>query len=280
MCICLAFVSCLGFTSAWAAEETSNKVAAEKASNNVLDNRITLYGGVQIYQAQGDFSSSKEGRPDISVDLGDLDLKENEVSPVVGAIFNFGKRWNLRFDYFGYHDDNKTTADFSFDFDDVTIPVGAQVDSSFDLDLYVLNLAYNLIHSERARFGVGIGFHIADFDAKISGKITVAGSEVDLGEGQEDFVAPLPNLYAYGAYAFTEGFIVRYGGGWMSMSYGDFDGSLYFANAALEYWPFQYVGLGLGYRYLKVDVDYDPGNKTEHYDIKLPGPLFYLTVGF
>ena len=280
MCICMAVVAWLGFTSAWAAEETSNKVAAEETSNKVLDKRFTFYGGVQVYTATGEFRSTKEGRPEIEVDLDDLDLKENKVSPIAGVIFNFGKRWNLRFDYFGYHDDDKTTADFSFDFDDVSIPVGAQIDSSFDLDVYVLNLAYNFIHTERARFGVGLGIHVADLDLKISATATVAGSEVSLGEGHEDFIAPVPNLYAYGAYDFTDRFVIRYGAGWMSMSYGDFDGSLYFANAALEYWPFQYVGLGLGYRFLKADVDYDPGNKTEHYDIKLPGPLFYLTVGF
>jgi len=276
----MAFVSCLSFTSAWAAEETSNKVAAEKASNNVLDKRITVYGGVQIYQAQGDFSSTKEGRPDFKVDLGDLDLKENEVSPVVGAIFNFGKRWNLRFNYFGYHDDAKTTTDFSFEFDDVIYPSGARVDSSLDLDIYALSLEYNFIHTERARLGVGIGVHVADLDLKISGKVTVDGEETSLDPTEEDFIAPFPNLSAYGAYAFTERFIARFGGGWMSLSYDNYDGSLYFASASLEYWPFQYVGFGLGYRYISVDVDYEPGNKKETYDVKLPGPMFYLTVGF
>lgn len=271
MCICMAVVAWLGFTSAWAAEETSN---------NVLDKRFVFYGGVQVYQARGEFRSTKEGQPEIKVDLDDLGLDENQLSPIAGFNFTFGKRWKLRFDYFGYHDDAKTTADFSFDFDDVIIPVGARVDSSLDLDVYVLNLGYNLIYTERARFGLGVGIHAADLNLKISGKATVAGSEVSLGEGQEDFIAPVPNLYAYGAYAFTDRFLIRYGAGWMSLSYGDFDGDLLTANATLEYWPFQYVGLGLGYRYLKVDVDYDPGNKKEKYDVKLPGPVFYLTVGF
>lgn len=66
----------------------------------------------------------------------------------------------------------------------------------------------------------------------------------------------------------------------MSMSYGDWDGSLYFANAFLEYWPFQYVELGAGYRYLAADVEYDPGHKKEEYDVALPGPMLYVTLGF
>ena len=271
LCICVAFVSWLGFTSAWAAEQTSN---------NVLDKHLTIFGGIQSYQAKGQFRSTKEGRPQINIDLDDVGLNENEVTPIAGVVYNFGKRWNLRFEYFGYHDDGKETAEFSFDFDDVIIPVGARVDSSLDLDVYALNLTYNFIHSERLRFGVGVGIHVADFDLKISGKATVAGNEISLGEDKEDFLAPLPNLYASGAYAFTERFIVRFGGGWMSLSISDYDGSLYFANAFLEYWPFQYVGFGAGYRYLEVDVDYNPGNKEETYNVELPGPLFYVALGF
>ncbi len=64
------------------------------------------------------------------------------------------------------------------------------------------------------------------------------------------------------------------------MKYGDWDGTLIFANAFLEYWPWQHVGFGAGYRYTAVDVDYEPGSKTETYDFDLPGPVFYVTAGF
>ncbi len=73
---------------------------------------------------------------------------------------------------------------------------------------------------------------------------------------------------------------LRYGGGGMSLSYGDWDGALYFANAFLEYWPFKYAGIGAGYRYVAADVTYDNGKKEETYDFALPGPVLYVTVGF
>ena len=81
-------------------------------------------------------------------------------------------------------------------------------------------------------------------------------------------------------YAFTDKLLVRYGGGWMSLSYGDFDGKLMFANAFLEYWPFKYAGFGAGYRYVEADINYESGKKEEDYDVKLPGPVFYVTLGF
>jgi len=272
VCLCIiTFFSCMGLSSAWASDQNLN---------NVLNKRITIYGGVRLYQADGTFSSTREGSPVIKVDMSDLGLDENNVSAIGGFIFNFGERWNLRFDYFGYHDDAEVTAGKNFNFDGVIIPINATVNSSLDMDLYVLNVAYNIVHTDRARFGLGIGVHGIDFDLKVSGRISVDGNEVPIGAGQEDFLAPVPNLWAYGAYAFTESFILRYGGGWMSASYEDFDGSLILANAAIEYWPFKNAGFGAGYNYITADIDYDPGYKKENYDVDLPGVVFYLTLGF
>jgi hypothetical protein len=267
----MTFVAWLGFTNAW---------ANEQLPNNVLDKTFTFYGGMQIYKAEGTFSSSKKGRPEYKVDMEDLGFDEDLVSPVAGLIFNFGKRWNLRLDYFGYHDDVNKTAGFYFEFEDLIVPIGVSIDSSIDLDIYALNLGYNFFHSERARFGVGIGVHSADISLKIAAKGVVGDKDILLGEGREDLIAPLPNLYAFGAYAFTERIILRYGGGWLSMSYDEWEGSYVYANAFLEYWPFRYAGFGAGYRYVRADIENDTGKRKETYEVKLPGPILYVTFGF
>ena len=266
--ILMAVLLCLGFTSAWAEEQTFS---------SPLDNRVTIYGGAQFYQAEGKFKYVKDGQPDTSVDLDDLGLDEDAVSPAVGGIFDFwGNRLSLRFDYFGYHDDANAKADFPFDWGGDPIPEGADLESNLDIDLYVINLAYNFYRSERARFGMGLGIHLADLDLGIRGSV----NGVTVACGDADVLAPLPNIYVNGAYAFTEKFLLRYGGGGFSLSYGDWDGSMYFVDAFVEYWPWQHVGFGAGYRYLAVDVDYDPGHKTETYDFTLPGPMVYVTAGF
>lgn len=260
------------FPKAWAGNSTS--------SFNILDNRINFYGGVQRYEAKGEFSSTKEGLPTVQIDLDDLNLDENEVTPIFGLSYRISKRWHLRLDYYGYHEDEATTADFEFNFEDLVIPIGARVDTSIDVDIYVANLSYHIVHSKNARFGIGVGAHVADLDLDISGKLKVNETEVPLGEGHEELLAPLPNLYANGAYAFTDNFLLRYGGGWISLNYDDYEGELVFANVFLEYWPFRHAGFGIGYRYVEADIDYDSGKKVEKYDIQLPGPMAYVIFGF
>lgn len=103
---------------------------------------------------------------------------------------------------------------------------------------------------------------------------------VNLGSAEEELLAPLPNIYFGGAYALQENLIFYYGGGWMSLTYGDYDGELYFARGTLEYWPFDHVGLGVGCAYTQADIEYVTNNKKERYNLKMPGPMIYLAVGF
>jgi hypothetical protein len=50
--------------------------------------------------------------------------------------------------------------------------------------------------------------------------------------------------------------------------------------AKLKHWAHKNVGLGAGYSYLSVDVDYTTNKKKETYDVDMPGPVVYLVVGF
>lgn len=267
----LVIVAWLGCSGAWATEETFNAP---------MNHRFSFYGGAQRYMADGEFSSTKDGRPKTTIDMDDLGLDEKEITPVFGALANFGRRWTLRLDYYGCHDDARVTSEFAFNFDDEIVTAGARLDSNLDLDVYVINMAYNLYTTERARFGIGLGVHIADIDLKIASQTTLNGGGIYEQEDSIDYTAPLPNIYVGGAYAFTDKVLLRYSGGWMDLDYGDYEGQLITGTAALEYWPFRHAGLGIGYRHVKVDVDYDPGHKKEEYDIRLPGPVVYATFGF
>ena len=269
--ICMAIVCLFGVTSPW---------ADEKASDNVLDKNITFSHGTQVYEADNQFGYVKEKDTDIGVDLKDPGLDEKAVNPIKGGVVNFGRRWSLRLDYFGCHDKGKRTSEHKFDFAGTAYPVGARLDSSLDIDLYVANLSYDFIHTKRSRLGVGVGVHAADINLKVSGKIYVDSVEKDLSAGSEDLLAPLPNLYVTGAYSFMDRSVVRAGSGGMSLNSGYLDGSLYFVNTFVEYWPFRYAGFGAGYRYLTEDVEYEPGYKKETYDVDLPGPVIYITASF
>jgi hypothetical protein len=244
------------------------------------DKRIALRGGVIRYNMSGDFSSNKDDRPNYNIDLGDLGLDDDGTTVFLNGSLRLGERWRLQLDYFGYHEDATKRSDFEFEFDDVIIPVGATIDSKFDIDLYVVNLSYDIYQTNRAQISIGLGAHVADLDLKIAGNLRSGDNTVPLGVGDESILAPLPNLFVAGTYALKENLILNCAGGWMSLSYGNYKGDLVFARGILEYWPFEHIGIGGGYIYTKADIDYDPNHMKENYDIKMPGPVAYLAVGF
>lgn len=272
--IVMAFLACLLYGNAWAGDEKPEGVLDKSID------KFMIYGGLMYHDVDGTFSSTKKGRRKVKLDMDDLGLDQTEWAYTFGAKINITKRLVLNLDYFGYHQDATKRAEFAFNYEDVVIDAGARVNSNLDMDVYVANLGYSFIYTDRVRFGIGFGAHVADLSLKISGAVRVNGEEIDLGEGNEQILAPAPDLYAFGAVALTDRLALRVNGGWMSLSYQDYSGSLTFANVLLEYWPLRHVGIGGGYRYLHADIEYETDDKKEEYDITFPGPLVYLIVGF
>jgi hypothetical protein len=271
--ISLIFLFGIGSTVCFAESDVRNPYMYE---------RFTLKGGIVHHSVSGNFSSGKDGNDSQHVDLDDLGLDESVNTPVIEARLRLGKRITMNSGYFGYHEDAKQRSKFDYDFGDITIPVNAMTDSEIDLDIYYINFGYSVYSSANTEVGMGIGIHGADFSLDLSAQ-TDPGPPippVSLGEEREDFLAPLPNLYFFASRALRDNMLLHLSGGWMSLTYDDYDGDLYFFKATLDYRFKKNFGIGGGYSYFKVDVEYDPDHKTETYDLEFSGPMVYLILGF
>ncbi len=81
---------------------------------------------------------------------------------------------------------------------------------------------------------------------------------VDLGEVQEtDFTAPLPVLGLRGSFAVTPQWFIRQSFDYFYINYGDYEGQLVDFNVAVEWDFWKYAGVGVGYNYVQMDLDYD-----------------------
>ena len=268
-----AFLLCLGSTVCLAESEVRNPYMYE---------RFTLHGGIQKYSVTGEFNYKKEGQKNYDIDLNDLGLDEHLYAPYVAARLRLSKRISFHMGYFGYHEDADKKNKFYFEWGDLVVPINAITDSEIDLDVYFVNLAYSVYSTANTEIGIGIGVHAADFSLEISAYTNpvLPMPPTTIGEETEDFLAPLPNLYLFATRAIKEKLLLHLNSGWMSMKYDEYDGNLFFVRALLEYRFRKNFGIGGGYSYFHVDVEYDPGHKVETYDVDFTGPLAYLTFGF
>ena len=99
--------------------------------------------------------------------------------------------------------------------------------------------------------------------------------------GEEEFIAPVPNLRLFGTYALNEKLSFSGSAGWLSFSYEDWDGDFLYVRGLVEYRFTERWGIGAGYQYTDVDVKRDRDNGDfEEYDLDLSGFQAYVSYSF
>ncbi len=245
-----------------------------------LERTVTVTLGASEFDVDARVASWSEGEDKQVVDLGRIGVPEDDSSVWAGINWRVSDRWRLAASYFSIDVDGGSSVDFDFEFGDLVVPVGASVDSSLSLDFYVLTVGYAFYKSDRAELGVGLGVHGVDLDFDIYAERRIGNQVTVLGQESEDFLAPLPNAYFYGAYAFSPKILAQFHGGWVSLTYDEYDGELLALNGQLAYWPTESFSIGLGYSFIDIDVDRDRGSKREYYDLDLDGPRAFVSVAF
>jgi len=154
-----------------------------------------------------------------------------------------------------------------------------RVQTRLQTNFYVIQTGYSLLKNERAELGLGLGLHIIDFDSDI--RVTAAGITTGkLGTDSTNITAPLPNVLAYGTYALTPKLSLDGSAAYFSLSYNDYDGSLFRGTVNLEYRFTDHIGAGIGYNYTNMNLDIEDDGHISEYDLNYTGPLVFLSAGF
>lgn len=256
------------------------QVSAE-AINPVLDDKFTFKVGYLRNDLKGDITVSRPPLPETPIDLDTLGLNETTNTPWGAFRWRFGERWSLNFSFNRWDSDGSAAVSEDFNFDGQEYVAGAEISTQLTADAYVVDVAYAFHKSDRSEAGVGFGLHAFDLSAEIDGSLRLDDEPiVEFGRQSDELIAPVPNLRLYGIYAFTDKLSVKADAGWLSASYGDYEGSFTYLSGALEYRFTQRFGAGLGYQYTNIDVKYQDGLKKDEYDFQFDGAQVYLTYSF
>jgi hypothetical protein len=245
-----------------------------------LDRRVTLSVGAVDFDVDATIANWTEGEDTDYVDLARLGVPESDTSLWARLSARLGDRWQIGMDYFTIDVAGGRQVNFDFEFGDLEVPVGASVDASLDVDFYVLSMSYAFYRSERLEVGAGIGVHGVDLEYDLFAEVSAGSLVRALGEEDDDFLAPLPNAALYASYALSPRLLGQVQGGWISLSYDEYDGELLALHAQLAYLLTRRTSLGLGYTFFDFDVERDRGTRREYYDLDLEGPRLFLSVVF
>jgi hypothetical protein len=224
---------------------------------------------------------SRPGQPGTKLDMeSDLGLNSHEFLPGLYGGVRLGERWLITGEYYGLDRNGSRTLSRDIVFDGVTYPRSVPVDSKFRSNIYRASVGYSFVRNDKGELGADIGLHTTNFKIDLRGQGTTAGTGVTLQNRERDFTAPLPTLGVYGVYEIAPKFSVNGRVDWLSLKLGDYDGSIFNAQASVAYNFTDLIAVGAGWRYVDYSLDVDKKDYTAKFDYKFNGPSIFLRLDF
>lgn len=241
-----------------------------------LADRFILQGGAFLPQLNLELSvdgSITGEHPPFDFE-GSVGSTEDDEIFAAEVIWRFGDRWSFRSQYFAGGQNSAKVLEEDIEWGDSVFEQGSFVSGGTSLEVTRFFLARDLSKSLQHEFGIGLGFHLMDFGASLTGNIIVDGQPF-IGETKAvSAVAPLPNIGVWYAYSPSEKWVFDVRLDWLDASIGEYSGVLINAAAGANYQVFKHAGIGLKYQRFSLRFDIDKSDW--HGDLKLSYEGFYL----
>ena len=199
----------------------------------------------------------------------DLNMEDPGEVARIDGYYRFKENHALGFSYYQLDSSGSTSAGRIITLPDpndpqgeISIPVGADVESRLDTEILKLNYIWSFYRSERAVMALNLGLHITRLEAEIRGQLVV-GDPQSVEEVGVGVTAPLPVIGARFSYKPIGRLRLIFEGNVFLLSYGDYSGS-YIDNSLLaEYRIWKHAGIGGGFNFNNLQINAKDSD-TEH----------------
>jgi hypothetical protein len=245
-------------------------------SSGPFDYRFGLFGGAYFAEVDTNLrwdSSLIEGT-EIGLE-SNLGMKDNDSAFNGGLEWRFFNRHALSLNYFKLTRSGVADAPFNIIIDGETIPVGAEVSSSFKAKVTSLKYDFAFIKRENLMLDVGLGLSIQDLG------FAIQAEDDDVFE-QGDVTAPLPTITFGLKWAITPSFIANLDLGWFDLKIDNVKGEITELNTGVTWKRWENVGFNLAYNYFDVSgrVTDEEGDFEGRLNYEFSGPIVGIIATF
>ena len=154
--------------------------------------------------------------------------------------YNYGKRRrsNTRIGYFGLFREASKVLETEITIGDQNFPVGTEVNSQFNLQIFKGTYEYSFYLDERVKLYASVGLFIMP--------ISFSTSALGFSEEAFEFIAPLPVLGVGASFAITPKLKFKQSIEILYLKISNFKGGISNINVMMEYNPWKHLGFGLG----------------------------------
>ena len=244
------------------------------AANDPWDATFTVQLGAFRADAETTVRLDGEGRNGTEVSFeSNLGVQRTKTLPELQFVWRFNERHALEGSWISLNRSGSRTLSGSIDWGDVTFPVNATVDSSFDSDVLRVSYRYSPIHANGNELSLLLGLHYTRLSTSISSATgTVSDSaSVDV---------PLPTIGVRGSARFADNWRVVGFAQAMKVKVGDYDGEMLNASVGVEWAFLPQAYAGVGYNYYHYNLTSEKGNARGRFDFDFDGPAVYAAWSF
>lgn len=261
---------------------TAGGLAATQARAQAQDDRYWVQAAGYWPRIDTSVSVSTPNLPGSTIDFEkDLGLDQSQALGTLAGGMRFGQKWILAGEIYALDRDGGHTLSRDINFDGVTYPVNATVNSDFKSLIYRATLGYSFFKSDNYEVGAAIGLHATDFKMELNGQASVGGGGPSTVQAHKrDFLAPLPTIGLYANYDFNPKVTFNGRVDYLSLKIGDYDGGVTNLQANVAYRFNQTWAVGGGYRYVSYDLDVSKDDRLTKVRYDFSGPELFLRIGF
>jgi len=274
-CICLSVLMIILFSLSVNAgeQETENKDKPWE--------RFSFSLGGFITAINSDVSLGAKGI-NLEVNVEDaLDLDSSVSVFRVDGLWRFSRNLRHRLDlgWFDISRDGSTTLLQDIEIGDTLFPLGTEVTSSFDLQVFKGAYSYSFFQDDRMDMGVSFGIFVMPISFEIDASGGFEGHE------SESITAPLPVLGIRTDFAITPKIFLKYNLDFFYLEIDQFEGAVTDNKLVLEYNAFKNIGFGIGLErfniYIKAeDEDYPNIDFNGTFEFSYFGLMAYCKIYF
>ncbi|NJC09439.1 outer membrane beta-barrel protein [Polymorphobacter fuscus] len=214
----------------------------------------------------------------------DIGLPTHDSQPIGLVGVRLGRAVRIEGEYFRLKRIGNRSVAGSIAVGETVFNAQANVAGLLQSTTYRVALGYSPLLTDRAELGVALGGHITNFTVQLlgAGTVTTANGSISsaLASEQRSQRAPLPTISGYGNYVLSPVFALNARADWLSLSVGDYSGSLVEAQAGVTARIIRNVGLGAGYRYTNYIFRARKRDFTGRLQYEFHGPIVSLEVAF
>ncbi len=210
----------------------------------------------------------------------DLGFDDDDTLFRFDGIYRFNSRHSIGFGFWTLNRDGNAIINEEIEFDGDIFEVGADLQSSLDLQWIRAEWRYSFLRTDRGEAGILVGISAYDFEMAIEGVALIGGVGMPTQtRAQDDFLAPVPTVGFFVNFAIKPNLVVKLNASFLDLEFSDIEGNVVDTTFLIEWYFSRHVGVGLGAIGTDIDIR-DVGDDPFSISYDQSGLVGYFTFAF